>query len=129
MRAAGEALGVPRERIALKQRRRGKGGEKYGRLDERGEFIEVGEGGLKFLVNLHDYLDTGLFLDHRPLRQRVRESACGKRFLNLFCYTGVASVQAAVAGAAVGVGVTAGVMGHQERGAASQPSGGSTWTG
>jgi len=105
VRAAGEALGVPRERIALKQRRRGKGGEKYGRLDERGEFIEVGEGGLKFLVNLHDYLDTGLFLDHRPLRQRVRESACGKRFLNLFCYTGSVSVYAADGGAAETVSV------------------------
>lgn len=105
VRAAGEALGVPRERIALKQRRRGKGGEKYGRLDERGEFLEVGEAGLKFLVNLHDYLDTGLFLDHRPLRQRVRESARGKRFLNLFCYTGSVSVYAAAGGAAQTTGV------------------------
>ena len=99
VRAAGAALGVPREHIALKQRRRGKGGEKYGRLDERGEFLEVGEGGLKFLVNLHDYLDTGLFLDHRPLRARVRELAKGRRFLNLFCYTGSVSVYAAAGGA------------------------------
>ena len=99
VRAAGEALGVPRERIVLKQRRRGKGGEKYGRLDERGEFFEVVEGGLKFLVNLHDYLDTGLFLDHRPLRARVREFSKGKRFLNLFCYTGSVSVYAASGGA------------------------------
>ncbi|HST27018.1 MAG TPA: bifunctional 23S rRNA (guanine(2069)-N(7))-methyltransferase RlmK/23S rRNA (guanine(2445)-N(2))-methyltransferase RlmL [Rudaea sp.] len=105
VRAAGEALGVPRERIALKQRARGKGGEKYGRLDERGEFLEVGEGGLKFLVNLHDYLDTGLFLDHRPLRARVRELARGKRFLNLFCYTGSVSVYAAAGGAAETVSV------------------------
>ncbi|MBS0487988.1 MAG: bifunctional 23S rRNA (guanine(2069)-N(7))-methyltransferase RlmK/23S rRNA (guanine(2445)-N(2))-methyltransferase RlmL [Proteobacteria bacterium] len=99
VRAAGEALGVPRERIVLKQRRRGKGGEKYGRLDERGEFFEVVEGGLKFLVNLHDYLDTGLFLDHRPLRARVRDLSKGKRFLNLFCYTGSVSVYAASGGA------------------------------
>jgi 23S rRNA (guanine2445-N2)-methyltransferase / 23S rRNA (guanine2069-N7)-methyltransferase len=99
VRAAGAALGVPRERIALKQRLRGKGGEKYGRLEERGEFFEVGEGGLKFLVNLHDYLDTGLFLDHRPLRARVRELGNGKRFLNLFCYTGAFSVFAAAGGA------------------------------
>jgi 23S rRNA (guanine2445-N2)-methyltransferase / 23S rRNA (guanine2069-N7)-methyltransferase len=105
VRAAGEALGVPRERIALKQRRRGKGGEKYGRLDQRGEFLEVGEGGLKFLVNLHDYLDTGLFLDHRPLRARVRELARGKRFLNLFCYTGSVSVYAAAGGASETVSV------------------------
>jgi len=99
VRAAGAALGVPRERIALKQRARGKGGEKYGRMEERGEFFEVGEAGLKFLVNLHDYLDTGLFLDHRPLRARVRQLSNGKRFLNLFCYTGAFSVYAAAGGA------------------------------
>ena len=99
VRVAGEALGVPREGIALKTRQRGKGGEKYGRMDQRGEFIEVGEGGLKFLVNLWDYLDTGLFLDHRPLRARVRELARGKRFLNLFCYTGSVSVYAAAGSA------------------------------
>ena len=100
LRAAGEALDVPRERIATKQRYRAKGGEKYGRLDQRGEFLEVEEGGLRFLVNLWDYLDTGLFLDHRPLRARVRELARGKRFLNLFCYTGAVSVYAAAGGAA-----------------------------
>ena len=100
VRAAGEALGVTRERIALKQRARGKGGEKYGRMEERGEFFEVMENGLKFLVNLHDYLDTGLFLDHRPLRARVRELSNGKRFLNLFCYTAAFSVYAAAGGAA-----------------------------
>jgi 23S rRNA (guanine2445-N2)-methyltransferase / 23S rRNA (guanine2069-N7)-methyltransferase len=100
VRAAGEALGVSRDRIALKQRARGKGGEKYGRMEERGEFFEVHEGELKFLVNLRDYLDTGLFLDHRPLRARVRELANGKRFLNLFCYTGAFSVYAAAGGAA-----------------------------
>ncbi|MEP6940789.1 MAG: bifunctional 23S rRNA (guanine(2069)-N(7))-methyltransferase RlmK/23S rRNA (guanine(2445)-N(2))-methyltransferase RlmL [Rudaea sp.] len=99
VRAAGEALSIPRERVALKQRKRGKGGEKYGRLDERGEFLEVEEGGLRFLVNLWDYLDTGLFLDHRPLRARVRELSRGKRFLNLFCYTGSVSVYAAAGGA------------------------------
>jgi len=65
----------------------------------RREFFEVTEGGLKFLVNLTDYLDTGLFLDHRPLRARVREAARGKRFLNLFCYTGSVSVYAAAGGA------------------------------
>ncbi len=105
VRAAGEALRVPRERVALKQRRRGKGGERYGKLDERGEFLEVGEGGLKFLVNLRDYLDTGLFLDHRPLRAHVRDLARGKRFLNLFCYTGSVSVYAAAGGASETVSV------------------------
>ncbi|HJU38193.1 MAG TPA: bifunctional 23S rRNA (guanine(2069)-N(7))-methyltransferase RlmK/23S rRNA (guanine(2445)-N(2))-methyltransferase RlmL, partial [Tahibacter sp.] len=100
VRVAGETLGVPREKIALKQRYRAKGGEKYGRMDQRGELLEVEEGGLRFFVNLWDYLDTGLFLDHRPLRARVRELARGKRFLNLFCYTGTVSVYAAAGGAA-----------------------------
>nr|WP_306673823.1 bifunctional 23S rRNA (guanine(2069)-N(7))-methyltransferase RlmK/23S rRNA (guanine(2445)-N(2))-methyltransferase RlmL [Tahibacter caeni] len=100
VRVAGETFAIPRERIALKQRYRGKGGEKYGRLAQRGEYLTVQEGGLQFLVNLWDYLDTGLFLDHRPLRQRVRELARGARFLNLFCYTGAVSVYAAAGGAA-----------------------------
>jgi 23S rRNA (guanine2445-N2)-methyltransferase / 23S rRNA (guanine2069-N7)-methyltransferase len=99
VRVAGEVCAVPRENIAVKTRLRGKGGEKYGRMDQRGEFFEVGEGGLRFEVNLRDYLDTGLFLDHRPLRARIRELARGKRFLNLFCYTATASVYAAAGGA------------------------------
>jgi 23S rRNA (guanine2445-N2)-methyltransferase / 23S rRNA (guanine2069-N7)-methyltransferase len=98
-RVAGEVLGVPRERIALKTRERGKGGSKYGQLDQRNEFIEVDEGGLTFLVNLTDYLDTGLFLDHRLVRAKVRELAQGKCFLNLFAYTATASVHAAAGGA------------------------------
>jgi 23S rRNA (guanine2069-N7)-methyltransferase / 23S rRNA (guanine2445-N2)-methyltransferase len=99
VRAAVAALDIPRERIALKTRYRAKGGSKYGRLDERGQFLHVEEGGLLFRVNLFDYLDTGLFLDHRPVRARIRESARGKRFLNLFCYTASASVHAAAGGA------------------------------
>ena len=99
VRAAGVALDVPRERIAVKTRYRAKGGSKYGRMDERGEFLCVEEGGLTFRVNLFDYLDTGLFLDHRPLRARIGEIARGKRFLNLFCYTATASVHAAAGGA------------------------------
>ena len=99
VRAASDALEVPRERIALKTRQRGKGGARYGRMDERGEFLRVQEGGLTFRVNLHDYLDTGLFLDHRPLRQRVRSLAHGRRVLNLFAYTATASVYAAAGGA------------------------------
>lgn len=99
VRVAAETFGLPRERIALKQRYRGKGGEKYGRLAQRGEFLTVHEGGLNFLVNLWDYLDTGLFLDHRPLRARARALARGARFLNLFCYTGTVSVYAAAGGA------------------------------
>jgi 23S rRNA (guanine2445-N2)-methyltransferase / 23S rRNA (guanine2069-N7)-methyltransferase len=98
--AAARALEVPRERIALKTRYKAKGGSKYGRFDQRGEFLVVEEGGLKFRVNLFDYLDTGLFLDHRPMRLRLRELARGRHVLNLFCYTATASVHAAAGGAA-----------------------------
>ena len=94
-RVAGEVFETPRARIALKTRERGKGGSKYGQFDQRGEFIEVEEGGLKFQVNLHDYLDTGLFLDHRLVRAKLRELAAGRRVLNLFAYTATASVYAA----------------------------------
>ncbi|NTS42052.1 class I SAM-dependent methyltransferase [Flavisolibacter sp. BT320] len=65
---------------------------------EKHEFV-VQEGGLNFIVNLSDYLDTGLFLDHRTTRQMVREESAGKRVLNLFCYTGSFSVYAAAGGA------------------------------
>ncbi|RAP57378.1 bifunctional 23S rRNA (guanine(2069)-N(7))-methyltransferase RlmK/23S rRNA (guanine(2445)-N(2))-methyltransferase RlmL [Oleiagrimonas sp. MCCC 1A03011] len=99
VRAAAEVFEVPRERIAVKQRRRGKGGSKYGQFDQSGEMIEVGEGGLCFLANLTDYLDTGLFLDHRLVRAKLRELASGRRFLNLFAYTATASVYAAAGGA------------------------------
>ena len=95
-----EVFGVPRERVAVKTRSTGKGGSKYGHFDHRGEFLTVEEGAAKLQVNLFDYLDTGLFLDHRPLRAKMALEARGKRFLNLFCYTGVATVQAAVQGAA-----------------------------
>ncbi len=105
LRAAAEALEVPRERIALKVRQRGKGGSKYGKLAARGETLIVEEGGLRFEVNLTDYLDTGLFLDHRIVRANLRELARGKRFLNLFAYTGAASVYAAAGGAVETVSV------------------------
>lgn len=95
VRVAAEVFETPRDRIAVKTREKGKGGSKYGQFDQRGEFIEVNEGGLKFLINPTDYLDTGLFLDHRLVRAKVRELAAGKHFLNLFAYTGTASVYAA----------------------------------
>lgn len=98
--AAREAFAVPPERLALKTRERGKGGSKYGKYQLQGERFVVRENGARLWVNLFDYLDSGLFLDHRPLRRRMAKEAKGRRFLNLFCYTGVASVQAAVAGAA-----------------------------
>jgi len=94
-----EVLGVPRDRVHLRVRRRQKRGAQYEKLAAGGEFHTVGEGGLKLLVNFTDYLDTGLFLDHRPTRARIRELAKGKRFLNLFAYTGTATVFAAAGGA------------------------------
>ena len=95
-----EVFDVPREQVVVKTRQRGKGGSKYGRMDESGHFFVVTEGAVRLRVNLHDYLDTGLFLDHRPLRLRIGGEARGKRFLNLFCYTGAATVHAAAGGAA-----------------------------
>jgi len=100
--AAREVFDVPAEQVALKTRERGKGGSKYarpGRPQLRGELLVVRENDARLQVNLFDYLDTGLFLDHRPLRRHMAGESRGKRFLNLFGYTGVASVQAAVAGA------------------------------
>jgi len=96
---AGEALGIPRERIAIKTRQRDKGGRQYGRFAARGEFLTVREGDVRLRVNLFDYLDTGLFLDHRPLRLRLAAEAHDTRFLNLFAYTGAATVHAAIGGA------------------------------
>lgn len=98
-------LEIPAERLALKTRARGKGGSKYGRMDDRGEFVQVREAPVTLEVNLFDYLDTGLFLDHRPVRRRLGREAAGKRLLNLFCYTGAATVHAAVGGAADSVSV------------------------
>ena len=97
--AARDVFGIPKERIALKTRSIGKGGSKYGRFDRRGEYLVVREGDARLRVNLFDYLDTGVFLDHRPLRLRFADDARNKRFLNLFCYTGAATVQAAQGGA------------------------------
>ena len=97
--AAIEALGVAFETIAFKTRRRQKGLAQYEKTGEDGAFFVVEEGGPKFRVNLDSYLDTGLFLDHRPTRARIRQEAAGKRFLNLFAYTGSFSVYAAAGGA------------------------------
>lgn len=87
------------ESIAIKTRRRQKGLQQYEKTGENGERFVVREGDLKFQVNLDSYLDTGLFLDHRPTRARVRSEAAGKRFLNLFAYTGSFTVYAAAGGA------------------------------
>jgi 23S rRNA G2069 N7-methylase RlmK/C1962 C5-methylase RlmI len=95
--------------VHVKERRRmadrRASGAQYQRLGERGAWHEVGEGGRRFLVNLEDYLDTGLFLDHRQTRALVAAEAAGRRFLNLFSYTGAFTVHAAAAGAASSVSV------------------------
>ncbi len=91
--------------IATKRRQRQRGTEQYGKFAQRQEQIVVQEGRAKLLVNLHDYLDTGLFLDHRPLRSWLAKEAKGKHFLNLFCYTGAASIQAALGGATTSTSV------------------------
>ena len=88
------------DKIIIKQRQRQRGSRQYEKLDTRNQQLEVSEGPAKLLVNLHDYLDTGLFLDHRPLRLALGELTRGKRFLNLFSYTAAASVHAALGGAA-----------------------------
>jgi 23S rRNA (guanine2445-N2)-methyltransferase / 23S rRNA (guanine2069-N7)-methyltransferase len=93
------ALGISPDKVVIKRRERQSGTKQYERQASQGQFMEVGEGGVRLLVNLTDYLDTGLFLDHRPLRLRIQQEAAGKRFLNLFCYTATATVHAAKGGA------------------------------
>lgn len=94
-----QALQIDPSRVVVKRRERQTGTRQYERQGAEGRFMEVNEGGVKLLVNLTDYLDTGLFLDHRPMRLRIQREAAGKRFLNLFCYTATATVHAAKGGA------------------------------
>lgn len=102
---AAETLGIASENIFLKRRSRQKGSSQYEKLGETGRFITAHEGGLAFRCNMTDYLDTGLFLDHRITRDMVRKEAAEKRFLNLFCYTGSFTCYAADGGAASTVSV------------------------
>lgn len=90
---------IPAAHLFVRKRRRQRGAEQYRKLAAGGELHEVRENGCRFLVNLTDYLDTGLFLDHRPTRALIGELARGRRFLNLFGYTGTATVYAALGGA------------------------------
>jgi 23S rRNA (guanine2445-N2)-methyltransferase / 23S rRNA (guanine2069-N7)-methyltransferase len=92
-------LGIAPDCIITKQRREQKDHSQYQKMNNHGEMLTVQEGPAKLLVNLYDYLDTGLFLDHRPLRLHFAQIAKGKRFLNLFCYTGAVTVHAALGGA------------------------------
>lgn len=93
-------FGLHREQVFIKVRSQQKGKKQYEKQGSQGRFHEVRESDAWLLVNLTDYLDTGLFLDHRPLRARMAKESAGKHFLNLYAYTGVASVEAALAGAA-----------------------------
>jgi len=100
--AIATALAIAPARLFVRHRERltdRQAGHQYERLAEAKVERLVDEGGHKFWVNLSDYLDTGLFLDHRPTRARVAAEAHGKRVLNLFCYTGSFTVYAATAGA------------------------------
>jgi 23S rRNA (guanine2445-N2)-methyltransferase / 23S rRNA (guanine2069-N7)-methyltransferase len=94
-----DVLEVPVSRIHSRVRKPQKGSEQYEKQDTQAERHAVEEGGLKFWVNFRDYLDTGLFLDHRIVRGLLRNWAQGGEFLNLFCYTGSATVYAAAGGA------------------------------
>jgi 23S rRNA (guanine2069-N7)-methyltransferase / 23S rRNA (guanine2445-N2)-methyltransferase len=92
-------LEVPAEQMYCKVRERQKDRGQYEKLADSGEFHQVREGPCRFLVNFTDYLDTGLFLDHRPTRLMIGKLSRGRRFLNLFGYTATATVHAALGGA------------------------------
>jgi 23S rRNA (cytosine1962-C5)-methyltransferase len=97
--AAAQALDIAAGQVVLKRRPKRHGHEQHEKTGASGEDFVVREGGHRFIVNLHAYLDTGLFLDHRNTRAMVQAEAGGKRFLNLFCYTGSFTVYAAAGGA------------------------------
>lgn len=99
MRVVPEVLGLPPTDVHLRVRQRRSASEQYEQRADRKRFREVREGGLRFLVNLTDYLDTGLFLDQRQVRAAIRDRAQGRAFLNLFAYTCTATVYAAAGGA------------------------------
>lgn len=97
-----EVLDVTPAHVVVKRRERQSGRAQYRKQGDSGERFVVREGRARLWVNLHDYLDTGLFLDHRPVRRMLGEMAPGTRFLNLFCYTAAATVQAALGTEAAG---------------------------
>jgi 23S rRNA (guanine2445-N2)-methyltransferase / 23S rRNA (guanine2069-N7)-methyltransferase len=94
-----EVLDVDPRHIVLKQRKQQKGKSQYEKQGRAEQALTISENGVHFKVNLTDYLDTGLFLDHRPMRYWLQQHSREKKVLNLFCYTGTASVHAAVGGA------------------------------
>ncbi len=90
---------LKRSHLFIKTRKKQKGKKQYEKDKSKGKLIQVQEGPCRFLINLSDYLDTGLFLDHRPVRAMIGKYAEGKNFLNLFSYTGSATIHAAIGGA------------------------------
>lgn len=102
---AAETVQIPLENVFVKRRSRQRGEAQYEKMAESGRVVRVHEGGLAFLCNMTDYLDVGLFLDHRQTREMVRREALGKRFLNLFCYSGSFTCYAADGGASSTVSV------------------------
>ncbi|MDH4317643.1 MAG: bifunctional 23S rRNA (guanine(2069)-N(7))-methyltransferase RlmK/23S rRNA (guanine(2445)-N(2))-methyltransferase RlmL [Desulfobulbaceae bacterium] len=94
-----ELTGTPHSRVFIKTRKKQKGESQYQKFSKQAKLYEVREQGLRFLVNFTDYLDTGLFLDHRITRDLLRGQAKEKKFLNLFAYTGSATVYACDGGA------------------------------
>lgn len=102
---AAEILNIEPQNVFLKRRARQRGESQYEKLSETDRIVRVHEGGLTFLCNMTDYLDVGLFLDHRQTRNLIRREARGKRFLNLFCYSGAFTCYAADGGASSTVSV------------------------
>lgn len=99
LRVIPEVLDIPAHKIHLKVRQRQRGLAQYEKQNTSNRFFKVYEGAARFWVNLEDYLDTGLFLDHRKTRALIAEHAADRHFLNLFAYTGTATVHAALGGA------------------------------
>jgi len=98
MQVVPKVLGLAADKLVVKQRKQQKGTEQYQRMAHKQQTMVVTEGGAQLKVNLYDYLDTGLFLDHRLIRLRFAQLKPRSRFLNCFCYTATASVHAALAG-------------------------------
>ncbi len=103
--AVQEVFDIDEAQLFCKTRQRQRGDRQYQKQDNRGELFQVREGAASLLINLSDYLDSGLFLDHRITRERVKQMAKDKSVLNLFCYTGSVGVQAALGGANLVVNV------------------------
>lgn len=98
LEALKEIFKVSDDKLVFKNRVRQEGTSQYEKMSEQGVFMNIREGKALFRVNLFDYLDTGLFLDHRPIRHKIFQTSSQKKVLNLFCYTGSVSVCAALGG-------------------------------